>query len=79
MDTAEELIRRECDIADALAVIVIQCEDEIIHTNERPFCGDWQCPCHFDEEYVWEHHTQPYRSGLLTWEEAGRLLYGKQV
>lgn len=50
MDTMEELIRHECDIADELAVLVIQMEDEIIHTDEHPFCGDEMCPC-MDELY----------------------------
>ncbi len=54
MDTMEALIRRECDIADELAVIVIQC-DEIIHTDEHPFCGDEMCPCHNDLLYLVEH------------------------
>jgi len=59
MDTMEELIRRECNMADELvAVIVIQC-DEIIHTTEQPYCGDETCPC-MDELYAevdrWEQH-----------------------
>lgn len=74
----QALIAQGCNVAHDLLLVVLM-EDEIIHTDEHPFCGDWKCPCHFDEDYVWEHHTQPYRSGLLTWEEAGRLLYGRQV
>jgi len=58
---------------------VIPCENEPVHDNEHPFCDDWKCPCHFDQDYVFQYHTNPYRKGLLTWEEAGRLLYGQQI
>src|SRR5260221_3285390 len=53
-----DVIASECDIADQLAVIVIQC-DELVHTDERTFCGDETCPC-MDELYAevdrWEQH-----------------------
>lgn len=83
MDRLELLIRRECDIADELAVIVIQC-DELVHTNERPFCGDHYCPCHYDftDEGNAEYHAlieQPIDDGLFTEAEAERFLYGKQL
>jgi hypothetical protein len=26
--------------------IVIPMEDELIHTEERPYCNDQACPCH---------------------------------
>ena len=78
MDTMEELIRRECDVADELAVIVIQC-DEIIHTNEHPFCDDMMCPCRADFQLIMEYVYQPVQDGLLTADEGKRLYYGKQL
>ena len=79
MDTMEELIRRECDIADELAVLVIQMEDEIIHTDLHPFCDDPACGCHDDVELIQEHLEQPFDAGLLTSEEYFRVKEGKQL
>lgn len=30
--------------------IVLEREDEITHTNERPYCSDLTCPCHDDPD-----------------------------
>jgi hypothetical protein len=30
--------------------IVIPMEDELIHTQERPYCNDPACPCHKPEK-----------------------------
>lgn len=79
MDKLEELIRRECDIADELAVIVIQMEDEIIHTDEHPFCDDPSCGCHYDLELLEPYIGEPLDNGLFTPEEASRFRYGKQL
>jgi|SRR5260221_2924169 len=79
MDTMEELIRRECNIADELvAVIVIQC-DELVHTDEQPFCMDPKCPCKDDLELYATEVSEPFCDGLLTVAEAVRLFEGKQL
>jgi hypothetical protein len=79
MDSMEELIRRECNIADELvAVIVIQC-DELVHTNEHPFCDDPACGCHDDIDLIMEHLEHPFDEGLLTSPEYFRIKEGKQL
>ena len=74
-----DAIASECDIADELAVIVIQCDEgEIVHTNDTPFCGDPDCPCHEDREAI-NAVNEAIEAGILTDEEATRLVAGKQV
>ena len=77
-ENTQALIRRECDVADELAVIVIQC-DEIWHTDEHPFCDDPSCGCHYDLELIMEHLERPFDAGLLTSEEYFRVKEGKQL
>jgi hypothetical protein len=94
MDTAEELIRRECGVWDELqavpaycerfvadelvAVIIIQC-DEITHTDIHPFCDDPACGCHDDVELIQEHLERPFDAGLLTEPEKLRIKEGWQL
>lgn len=59
--------------------IPIAVEDEILHTPDHPFCGDWRCPCHFDEDMIWQYYIAPLRAGLLTRDEAGRFFYGRRL
>ncbi len=59
--------------------IVILMEDPIIHTQQNPFCSiDPNCPCHDDPELIAEV-TQEVEQGLLTPDEATRLIMGQQV
>ena len=60
-------------------VIQYEWDDEIIHTDSHPFCGDMMCPCRADFELIMEYVYQPVQDGLLTAEEGKRLYYGKQV
>lgn len=60
-------------------VYVVLMLDELVHTNERPFCGDVMCPCHSDPQLNQEYFMQPYMDGLLTKVEAVQLWYGRQV
>lgn len=59
--------------------------DEIIHTDERPFCSDPSCPCHdvvgknSNEEAYLQHIAYPLQRGLLTAEEANRIYFGEQL
>jgi hypothetical protein len=66
--------------------ITIICEDPIIHTTDRPFCGpdsnpEWQtCPCHdIQEPQYYELIAQPLLAGELTPAEANRLYFGEQL
>jgi hypothetical protein len=59
--------------------IVILMEGPIIHTAGRPFCSiDPSCPCHDEPELIAEI-TQKIEQGLLTTDEATRLIMGQQV
>lgn len=72
--SAQELISRMC-----AAPLVIQYEEgEIIHTDDKPFCLDPACPCHEDREAI-NAVNEAVEAGILTHEEATRLMAGKQV
>lgn len=74
-----DVIASECDIADELVVLAIQYEEgEIIHTDDKPFCDDPSCGCHDDREAI-NAVNEAFEAGILTQEEATRLMAGKQV
>ena len=94
MDTAEELIRRECGVWDELQTVPSYCErfvedDEVVavilirgpvtHDDEHPFCWDAECPCHGNPDTFHELVDTPFREGLLTEPEATRLFLDRQV
>ncbi len=58
--------------------IVIPMEDELVHTEDRPFCSDLSCPCHDDLELLTELNNE-VEGGLLTSWEAMRTLSGLQI
>ena len=37
--------------------ILIPMEDDLIHTDERPFCDDTTCPCHEQDEEEKEYES----------------------
>ena len=58
--------------------------DEIIHTDEHPFCWDIHCPCHWDRSYEGciyrrDYIDSPLDEGLITRQEADRLYFDKQI
>ncbi len=53
-------------------------EEHPLHTPEHPFCGDPNCPCIEDTEVLTEL-DQAIRDGLITPEDATRILQGKMV
>lgn len=57
---------------------VLPGEEEITHTNTRPFCSDMACPCHEDEPLI-EVTNQYIQDGLLIESEADRLYRGQQL
>ncbi len=60
----------------AYTPIIILMEDEIIHTDDHPFCSiDPTCPCHEDQVLLAEVQEAVY-AGLLTPEEATRFAQG---
>ncbi len=59
-------------------ILVIPVEDELIHTDLRPFCLNPSCGCHEDLLLIGEGNEQ-YQNGSLTQSEATRLIEGKQL
>jgi len=57
---------------------VIPMEDDPIHTESQRFCSDPTCGCHEEPALVNAVNAE-YRNGLLTEEEATRIVEGKQV
>jgi hypothetical protein len=49
-----------------------------LHTEEHPFCGDPTCLCYKDKDTLTEL-DQAIRDGLLTVEDATRIVQGKTV
>ncbi len=74
---AQELIARECRVADELLIVVM--EDEPVHTDSHPFCSDPTCECRYDTLLLQEYVYGPMERGELTKAEAARLRWGKQV
>ncbi len=53
-------------------------EDPILHTTERPFCGDPSCPCSEDPALIAEVN-EAVKQGLITPEEATLIIQGKTL
>jgi len=75
-ERAQELIGRMCA---APLVIRYHKDDEIVHTDEHPFCDDPACGCHDDIDLIMEHLEHPFDEGLLTSPEYFRIKEGKQL
>jgi hypothetical protein len=51
---------------------------QLLHTEEHPLCGDPTCPCSEDTDALTEL-DQAIRDGLITPDDATRILQGKTV
>jgi len=58
--------------------VVIPMEDELLHTQDHPFCSVPTCPCKEDNE-LRSDVAQAVEQGLLTPEEATRLVLGQTL
>lgn len=58
---------------------LVPMEDRLIHSDEHPFCDDATCPCRNDIELFNDFINEPVLNGLLTTEEALRILWNEQV
>lgn len=58
--------------------IAIPMEDELIHTQEHPFCSDAKCPCKEDPKLL-SDIARAIEQGLLTPAEATRIVMGTTV
>jgi hypothetical protein len=54
-------------------IILYEDGDELVHTNESPFCDDPTCGCRQDSDLLEEYIFDPLNDGLLTVEEAVNL------
>jgi hypothetical protein len=53
--------------------------DEVFHTDDSPFCWvDATCPCHEDPMLILQV-AEALDNGLLTEDEATRLVAGQQI
>lgn len=52
--------------------------DELIHTDERPFCSDQTCPCH-EDELLTSQVAQQVQDGLFTPPEAIEFIKGNGI
>jgi len=48
------------------------------HTPDTPFCWDTYCPCHEDQDAI-AAVDQAYQNGLLTAEDATRIVQGHTI
>lgn len=62
-----------------IAPIPIPMEDDLVHTDERPFCGDFTCMCHDDNTLFTERIFQPFQKGLISPQEMFRIHWNKHM
>ena len=65
------------DIKHPIA-IPLEDEQDLVHTDNAPFCSDPSCTCHRDPELLVKV-AQFEIDGLLTLDEATRLVWGRQL
>ena len=58
--------------------ISIPMEDDLVHTDDSPFCLDSTCPDKDDPDLI-AAVAQQVEDGLLTPEEATRTVQGRQL
>jgi hypothetical protein len=52
--------------------------DDLVHTDERPFCSDQTCPCH-EDELLTALVAQQVQDGLFTPQEAIAFIKGNGI
>ena len=58
--------------------IIIPMEDDLVHTDDHPFCYDATCGCHESPDLI-DQVAQDVADGLLTPQEASDLVAGKLI
>ncbi len=58
--------------------LVIPVEDELIHSEETPFCWDSTCPCKEDQDAI-TTVAQHVQDGLFTPQEATDFVNGRTI
>jgi len=73
---AEKRKREDIMAEDTYAPIIIPMEDDLVHTDEHPFCDDPACGCH-EAPVLIAGVAQEVADGLLTPQEASNFVAGK--
>jgi len=58
--------------------LLVLAQAPLLHTEEHPLCGDPTCPCYEDEQNK-ELLAQAIKDGLITPDDANRIMKGKTV
>ncbi len=61
---------------DNFAYIVLM-EDPILHTEDHPFCPDWSCTCHEEDQESIARVNSWVQAGLMTPQEATAYILGR--
>ena len=51
--------------------------DEILHTDDHPFCPDWSCTCHEEDQESIARVNNWVQEGLMTPQEATQYILGR--
>jgi hypothetical protein len=57
--------------------VLICMEDEPVHTDDHPYCGDMYCPCSSIASR--DEIREQVRDGLMTYEEGLQLYRGENI
>ncbi len=63
------------DVENLRPVVIM--EDPIVHTDDHPFCPDWSCTCHEEDQEAIARVAQWVEDGLLTPDEATQYILGR--
>jgi hypothetical protein len=58
--------------------VLVVPEERPLHTPEHPLCGDPTCPCYEDQQNR-KQLAQAIKDGLITLDDANRIMKGKTV
>ncbi len=58
--------------------IPVIADTQPLHTREHPFCGDPTCLC-FEDEQNKEQLAQAMKDGLITPDDANRIMKGETI
>ena len=61
---------------DNFAYVVLM-EDPLIHTDDHPFCPDWSCTCHEEDQESIARVNSWVQAGLMTPQEATEYILGR--
>lgn len=72
--------RTECEVSighPPFVPVVIIVDDLPYHTEDKPFCPDWACICHEENQEAIARVAQWVEDGLITPQEATQYILGR--